>query len=80
MDEKIKIWLSKAESDLRASEVLIREGLYADAVYHAHQAAKKAIKAMLLSVEIEIKEYKISGYFYDEFVINNPQMKKYITC
>ncbi len=76
MDEKIKKWLKRAERDLKAAEILMNAQLYADAVYHAHQAAEKAIKAMLLSVGLEIKEHKISGYFYDEFVVNNPEMEE----
>jgi len=43
-----KLWLVKAESDLRASEKLISDELVWDvAIYHTQQAAEKALKAYL---------------------------------
>ncbi|MCE4627957.1 MAG: HEPN domain-containing protein [Desulfurococcales archaeon] len=42
-------WLRRAEKDLRAAEVLLREELYEEAAFHAQQAAEKALKALLVA-------------------------------
>ncbi len=43
-----KLWLAKAESDLRASEYLVSDELVWDvAIYHTQQCAEKALKAFL---------------------------------
>lgn len=43
-------WLSKAEADLRAGQIVLRADppLVEDALFHAQQAAEKSIKAMLV--------------------------------
>jgi HEPN domain-containing protein len=46
--ESHKQWLSKAESDLRASENLVTDELVWDvAIYHTQQCAEKALKSFL---------------------------------
>ena len=42
-------WLLRAKKDLRAAEVLLREGLYEKAAFHSQQAAEKALKALLVA-------------------------------
>jgi HEPN domain-containing protein len=39
-------WTAVAERDLRVARVLLREGIYESAVFHAHQAAESALKAV----------------------------------
>ena len=42
-------WFRRARKDLRAAEVLLREGLYEDAAYHSQQAVEKALKGLLIA-------------------------------
>lgn len=46
-EEKAFEWLKKAEKDLKAAEILMREGLHDYAIFHAQQAVEKALKAFL---------------------------------
>jgi len=43
-------WLSEAEWDLETARILHERGRYNAAVFYCHQAAEKAVKAMLYSV------------------------------
>ena len=48
--EDARAWLAKAELDLRAADLELgapEAGLWADVVFHAQQAAEKALKAFL---------------------------------
>lgn len=48
--EDARAWLAKAELDLRAADLEMgapEAGLWADVVFHAQQAAEKALKAFL---------------------------------
>ncbi len=47
-NELVQEWLVKAERDLASMRVLSREGFFDTALYHAQQAAEKAIKGLLL--------------------------------
>lgn len=40
-------WLKLAEDDLRATEVLLREGIFNMACFHSQQLAEKSLKAFL---------------------------------
>ncbi|AIY90997.1 hypothetical protein GACE_1972 [Geoglobus acetivorans] len=73
--EKAKIWLERAKADLKSAEVLI-EVVPADSVYHSQQAVEKAIKAALSVKGIEVKEHRVSGLFYDEFVVLFPELEE----
>ena len=75
MLEKAKIWLERAKADLKSAEVLI-EVVPADSVYHSQQAVEKAIKAALSVRGIEVKEHRVSGLFYDEFVVLFPELEE----
>lgn len=40
-------WLKFAEDDLRATEILLREGIFNMACFHSQQLAEKSLKAFL---------------------------------
>ncbi len=46
--ELARIWLQSAQDSLRTADIAQREGLFANAVFNARQAAEKALKAYLL--------------------------------
>lgn len=41
-------WLAFADEDLRSAEVLLAEGIYNQACFHAQQCVEKLLKALLL--------------------------------
>ncbi len=45
-------WLERANRDLKASKLLLEEGLYEESTFHSQQAVEKALKALLLAVRI----------------------------
>lgn len=47
MVSRYKDWLRQAERNLLSARVNMREGLYEESCYESHQAAEKAIKALL---------------------------------
>ncbi len=50
MREEALRWLDEALWDLETAEILHREGRYNAASFYAHQAAEKAVKALLYHV------------------------------
>jgi len=46
--KKIKEWIEKAEKDLKRAEILFKFDDYEGCVFHAHQAAEKALKALFI--------------------------------
>jgi HEPN domain-containing protein len=46
--EEVKEWIEKAERDLLAAEVNLREGFYDVSAFLSHQAAEKALKAFYI--------------------------------
>lgn len=47
--ERAREWLRFASDDLRAAEVLLREGIFNEVCFHAQQCAEKMLKALLTS-------------------------------
>ncbi len=45
--EKAREWLKKAERDLKAANILLREGIYDYSLFHSQQAVEKFLKAFL---------------------------------
>ncbi|MEM4668736.1 MAG: HEPN domain-containing protein, partial [Nitrososphaerota archaeon] len=43
-------WLEEAEKDLETAEILYKNARYNAACFYAHQAAEKAVKALLYNV------------------------------
>lgn len=48
LSEEVQEWVDYADEDLRAAQVLLREGIYNQACFHAQQCAEKMLKAVLL--------------------------------
>ena len=46
-------WIRKAHRDLRASKILLEEGLHDEAAFHAQQAAEKALKALITALGVK---------------------------
>ena len=46
--ERSSDWLLDALEDLDVARILAREGKYARSCFHAHEAAEKAVKALLI--------------------------------
>lgn len=46
-------WLVTAEEDLRAAEVLLRAGLFAQACFYTQQSGEKAVKALWYLVDAD---------------------------
>ncbi len=53
-------WYRQALRNLRAAEALAREGLYEEACFEAHQAAEKAVKAVLNALGAERRGHTIT--------------------
>ncbi|MET1160467.1 MAG: HEPN domain-containing protein [Thermoprotei archaeon] len=47
MMSRYKDWLRQAERNLRSAYVNLREGIYEETCFESHQAAEKALKALL---------------------------------
>lgn len=57
--QDVQAWLSKAELDLRAAEHEVSapdEGLWGDVMFHAQQAAEKAMKAFLAWYDVPVRK------------------------
>ncbi len=50
MRDEASRWLSESLWDLETAKILHREGRYNSAAFYAHQAAEKAVKALLYSI------------------------------
>ena len=46
-------WLLTAEEDLRAADLLMEAGMYAQSCFHAQQSGEKAVKALWHRVDAE---------------------------
>jgi len=44
--DEVSEWLSAARADLQVADLLLEHEHYAQAAFHAHQAAEKALKAI----------------------------------
>ena len=48
MTPRVKAWMRQAESDVAVAKLNAEQGLHSQACYHAGQAAKKALKALIV--------------------------------
>lgn len=48
MNELVERWLSFARDDLRVAQLVLREGIYHQACFHAQQCVEKTLKGMLV--------------------------------
>lgn len=52
MTEKSELWLNEAKWDLENAKILFENKRYSTSIFHSHQAAEKAVKALLFSCNI----------------------------
>jgi HEPN domain-containing protein len=69
--EMAREFARRAKEDLRSSRVLLENGLYADSVYHAQQAAEKIVKSILLLNDI-VTEQLVASHFVSVVVSRSP--------
>ncbi len=74
--EEVVAWLRRAEEDLRVAKILLENKAFADATYHAQQAAEKAAKAVLITMNIEVAGHKVGSIFYDNVALQYPELEK----
>lgn len=55
MKNEAKIWLDFAEENLRSAEVLLKNNLFNPCLQSAQQCVEKAMKALLINMDIEVK-------------------------
>ena len=48
MNETVDRWLSFAQEDLKAAEILLEESIYSQSCFHAQQCVEKALKALVI--------------------------------
>ncbi|MGY0287219.1 MAG: HEPN domain-containing protein [Candidatus Methanodesulfokora washburnensis] len=70
--EMAREFARRAKEDLRSSKVLLENGLYADSVYHAQQAAEKIVKSILLLNDIIVAEHLVASHFVSAIVSKSP--------
>ena len=46
-------WIKKAENDLEIAKIIIGEGFYGESTFHSQQAAEKALKALLVALDVQ---------------------------
>ncbi len=56
MTPRVEAWLRQADSDLAMAGYAVGGGFHAQACYHASQAAEKALKAILISLDREPRQ------------------------
>jgi HEPN domain-containing protein len=56
MKEIVAEWYTKACSDLKSAQILLREGIYDTSCFHAQQAVEKILKAFLIKRDFEIEK------------------------
>ena len=68
MVSRARDWFRQAERDLRAAEVTLGAGLYEVACFEAHQAAEKAVKALLNVLHMERRGHSLTMMLRDSGV------------
>jgi HEPN domain-containing protein len=60
-------WLTFAREDLRVAELVLREGIYNQACFHAQQCVEKALKALISHSRASAppKTHDITGLWQD---------------
>ncbi len=51
-----RIWLKKAENDLKGAKILLNENINDLAIYHVHQCVEKALKGYLVFKKVGIQK------------------------
>jgi HEPN domain-containing protein len=58
--QEARRWLETAKGDIEAADVLLRNGKYAHACFHAQQSAEKALKALWFYADADPWGHSIS--------------------
>lgn len=53
MTPRVEAWLRQAEDDLAMADLACTSGFHAQACYHASQSAEKALKGLLIALDLE---------------------------
>ncbi len=46
-------WIEKAKNDLEIAEIILGEGFHGESAFHSQQAAEKALKALLVALNMQ---------------------------
>ena len=60
MRENVELWLKQSLEDLDTARVLLNNNKYYASAFYSHQAAEKALKALLLYLGKDIKTHDLS--------------------
>jgi len=60
MRENVELWLKQSLEDLDTAKVLLNTNKYYASAFYSHQAAKKALKALLLYFGKDVKTHDLS--------------------
>ncbi len=61
--EYAKLFIKRAEMDLKSAKILLDNDIYPDSIYHSQQCAEKAVKAVLVLNNVIIRKHVVSGVF-----------------
>ncbi len=56
-----KDWLEQAERDIKRAELDVEHEFYEWACFTTHQAAEKALKALGMKIEVELRGHSLTG-------------------
>jgi HEPN domain-containing protein len=61
--EYAKLFIKRAEMDLKSAKVLLDNDIYPDSIYHSQQCIEKAVKAVLVLNDMVIRKHIVSAIF-----------------
>jgi len=79
MRENVELWLKQSLEDLDTAKVLLNNNKYYASAFYSHQAAEKALKALLLYFGKDIKTHdlnKMLDIIKEEVNLNVEEIRK----
>jgi HEPN domain-containing protein len=79
MRENVELWLKQSLEDLDTARVLLNNNKYYASAFYSHQAAEKALKALLLYFGKDVKTHdlnKMLDIIKEEVDLNVEEIKK----
>ncbi len=77
-EELVREWFERANHDLDAARILIKENVYFDVVlFHIHQAVEKYLKGYLLSQGWELRRIHNLDTLLNEAIIYEPSLEEF---